>query len=310
MHNWRYQSKDILDSFGGQCVSAINNVNIYSVSTVSEPKNNCMIFVTSDKWKEEYKEKLGSVNNSFIIIEKAIMDNMGLILENNHVVLVENSRLYFAKALGEIVKSRKTNRQYKVLNNFVIMGENVKIGNGCTFEPFTFIDHDVIIKNNVTIKTGAKIRQYTKLGNNVVIGENSVIGAQGFGIEKDLDGRPIRIPHVGGVCIEDNVEVGALTSIVAGTIVPTHIAQNCFIDDLNHIAHNCIIDEGTLTTGCVQLGGSAHIGKNGYIAPNATIRTGVSLGNDSFVGQASSVQKDFGDNINLVGNPARTFNKK
>lgn len=310
MHNWGYQSKDILDCFGGESISIIDNVKINSVATVGTPENNCMIFATLEKWKEEYKEKLKCVNNSFIIIEKPIANDIRCILENNHVVAVKNARLYFAKALGVILKNRSLKRQYKVLKDFVVLGENVKIGNNCVFEPFTFIDHDVVINNNVVIKTGAKIRQYTQLGNNVVIGENSVIGAQGFGIEKDLDGKPVRIPHIGGVQIDDNVEIGALTSIVAGTITPTHIANNCFIDDLNHIAHNCFIDEGTLSTACAEIGGSACIGKNGYIAPNSTIRNGIVLGDNSFVGQASSVQKDFGDNINLVGNPAREFNKR
>jgi len=65
-----------------------------------------------------------------------------------------------------------------------------------------------------------------------------------------------------------------------------------------------------MTTGCIEMGGSSKIGKNSYIAPNSTIRNGIELGDNCFIGQASSVQKSFGDNTNLVGSPARPFERK
>lgn len=207
--------------------------------------------------------------------------------------------------IGKINKERN----YCMQDNY-IMGENVIIGENVSIEPQVFIDHDVVIGNNVIIRTGVKIRQNVIIEDNVIIGENSVIGAQGFGIEKDVDGKNLRIPHIGGVVIKENVEIGALSSIVSGTIFPTVIERNVFIDDLNHIAHNCHIGEGTLTTGKVEVGGSAKIGSNSYIAPNATIRNGISIGENCFIGQASSVQKSFGDNVSLVGNPAKIFDKK
>lgn len=94
-------------------------------------------------------------------------------------------------------------------------------------------------------------------------------------VETDEKGCHIRIPHIGGVVIGDNVEIGALTSIAAGTIHPTKIEEACMIDDLNHIAHNCVIGQGSLTTACTEISGSATIGKHCYIAPNVTIRNSV-----------------------------------
>ena len=120
----------------------------------------------------------------------------------------------------------------------------------------------------------------------------------------------MRIPHSGGLINGDNVEIGALTSIVSGTIAPTIIEESCFIDDLNHIAHNCSLHRGTMTTGCVEISGSASIGEYGYIAPNSTIRDGVHVGKNCFVGQATSVQKSFGDDVSLVGSPAKEFTRK
>lgn len=310
INNWMFDSSKIVCNLGGENISHINNVAINCIASATDPLNESMIFATQKKWKEEYRNKLDKIKNSFIILEEGIARDDCYILQNNHVVVVKNARLYFAKALDMILKEVSAKREYMSKENNVVIGENVKIGRECNIEPFVFIDHDVEIGDNVTIKCGAKIRSNVQICNNAVIGENSVIGAQGFGIETDKNGNNIRIPHIGGVVIGENVEIGALTSIVAGTINPTVVEKNCMIDDLNHIAHNCYLGQGTLTTGCAELGGSAKIGKNGYIAPNVTIRNGISLGENCFVGQASSVQKSFGDNVNLVGSPAKIFNKK
>lgn len=306
MLEFNYSSKVLIEQLGGDVI--INkNIFINNVATVNNPENNSIMFFTIKKWKNEYEHRISDLRKCFIIIEPQLSDIFKKLSINNCVVVTENARLYFAKALKKIINDSSKKRKYKSYGINCIIGENVSIGKDSLIEPFVFIDHNVIIGNNVTIKSGAKIRQNVIIHDNVIIGENSVIGAQGFGIERDEDIGNIRIPHIGGVIIKENVEVGALTSIVSGTIKPTIIGKNVFIDDLNHIAHNCNIGEGTLTTAAVQIGGSATIGMNSYIAPNATIRNGISIGDNCFIGQASSVQKAYGNDFSLVGNPAREF---
>lgn len=309
-YRWMYNSKKIVEELSGYEIGEKKDVIINNVSTLDEPLNHSMVFVGKKKWKMEYADKLNELSESFLILENDVSKNLSVAIKNNHVIEVRNARLYFAKALAKILKDISANRRYRIESNNIVIGENVIVGKNCSIEPFVFIDHDVEIGSNVNIKSGAKIRSNVIVKNNVVIGENSVIGAQGFGIESDEDGRNIRIPHIGGVIIGENVEIGALTSVVSGTIKPTIIEKKCMVDDLNHIAHNCILGAGTWSTGCVEFSGSARIGRNGYISPNATIRNGMSLGDNCFIGQASSVQKSFGDNVNLVGNPAKIFNKK
>lgn len=309
MHKWNYNSKLLIKTFNGKVIGN-ENIIIDSVTTVNDLKENSILFFTKKKWSDEFLNKIHNIKNCFVIIEPDLLDFFSEVSTSNCIVITENARLYFAKALITIINSKNDGRDYKKYGLDCIIGENVYIGKGCIIEPFVFIDHDVSIGNNVTIKSGTKIRQNVVIKDNAVIGENSVIGAQGFGIEKDENENNIRIPHIGGVLIKENVEIGALTSIVAGTIHPTVIEKNVFIDDLNHIAHNCSIGEGTLTTAAVQIGGSVIIGANSYIAPNATIRNGISLGESCFIGQASSVQKSFGNNVSLVGNPSKQFEKK
>lgn len=309
MNDWNYESNTLIDKLGGTIIND-KMVTIERASTSNAPQNNSIIFFSNKKWKEEYMEKLTSVKRSFIIIEPGLSRKFSDVAENNCVVEAENARLYFAKALKCIIESVNVRREYRTYGVNAVIGENVHIGENCSIEPFVFLDHDVFIGNNVKIKSGAKIRQNVIIEDNVVIGENSVIGAQGFGIESDEEAGNIRIPHIGGVIIKENSEIGALTSIVAGTIQPTLIECNVFIDDLNHIAHNCKIGKRTLSTAAVQISGSAQIGEDSYIAPNATIKNGISIGQRCFIGQASSVQHSYEDNQFIVGNPARNIRKK
>ena len=309
MRNWNFDSKLILDSFGGVSLG-VSHVMINDTKSLGSPIDNALMFATKKKFNMDCIDALRTITDACIIIESELIEYFKDISLKNHIIVVENPRLYFAKALKLIIESSNRNRKYIMKDNNIIIGENVCIGRNCTLEPSIFIDNNVVIGDDVIIKTGAKIRENVIIGNNVVVGENTVIGGQGFGIEKDSDGRNIRIPHIGGVIIGNNVEIGALASIASGTMEPTIIEDNCFIDDLNHIGHNCKIGTGTMTTACAQFGGSSSIGANGYIAPNSTIRNGIKLGDNCFVGQTTSVQKSFGDNVSLVGSPAREFERK
>ena len=277
---------------------------IVGVSAIHSPQDFTMLYIRGRSWKSEYNANLSSLKNSLILIDHTVQLNHE-IEENNTIIKSDNARLDFAKILKLILDKTKIDREYTSSGNFVTIGENVKIGKNVVIEPFVFIDHDVTIGDGSALKTGCRIRQYVTIGKNVIIGENSVIGAQGFGIETDEEGKTIRIPHLGGVVIKDNVEVGALTSVVGGTIEPTIIESNAMIDDLNHIAHNCQIGQGTLITGCAEVSGSVEIGEKSYIAPNSTLRSGISLGRNCFIGQGANVIGDVPDGTTVFGNPAK-----
>lgn len=308
-NNWKFESAELLEFLGEKiAVFGTEKPLINDCCTIGEPRNGCLMFATTKKWKKEYSDRLKAVKSSVIIAEDGIRSELEDFGENGLVIISDNARLTFAESLKFILDTIRSKRKYTVKDN-ITFGENVKIGKNCVIEPFVFIDHDCVLEDNVVICTGTKIRENVTIGANSVIGNNCVIGAQGFGIESGPDNRKVRIPHIGGVRIGRNVEVGSLVSITAGTILPTLIEDNCFIDDLTHIAHNCHFGKGTLAAACGSFGGSFTVGENGYFATNVTMRNGISLGDDCFVGQGSSVQKSFGNNVSLVGNPAREFNR-
>jgi UDP-3-O-[3-hydroxymyristoyl] glucosamine N-acyltransferase len=170
----------------------------------------------------------------------------------------------------------------------------VTIGANCEIGESTFIYPNVTIGPNVSI------------GRNCVIKSGTVIGQPGFRIYRDGSGVPQHFPHVGGVIIEDEVEIGALNTVAAGTIHPTVIECHVKTDDHVHIAHNCHIGARTLITACAELSGSVWVGADCWIGPNASVRDGVSIGEGAFVGIAANVVEPVSARATVYGNPART----
>ena len=161
------------------------------------------------------------------------------------------------------------------------------------------------IHPTAVVMEGAVIHDGVTIGANSVIGNNAVIGGQGFGFALDDDRPPLRIRHLGGVNIGEGVEVGALSTVCAGTITPTTIGDHCKIDDHVHVAHNVQMGEQCIITGCVEISGSVTIGDKAWLGPNCAIRNGLSIGAGALVGVGAAVLKSVPDGVTVAGNPAR-----
>jgi len=284
------------------------DIQINNVSTIKNPENHSLIF--TKKWSKEIEDKLININHSLILIIKNDTKINNNIIKNNECIFVDNPRLEYAIILNYILsKQAKKDRHYKELNNRVIIGENVNIGEGTTIEPFVFIDHDVQIGDNCVLKAGVKIDSNVSIGDNVKIGQNSVIGGPGFGIEKNLDGSLIRIPHFGGIIIGNNLEIGVLVTIKSGTIEPTIIENNVMIDDHVHISHNVNIKNGCIVTVASSIGGSVVVGENSWLGINCSIKNGVKIGKNVLVAMGAVVRKSIKDNTLVAGEASKVFPK-
>lgn len=151
------------------------------------------------------------------------------------------------------------------------------------------------------ISFSAIIYPWVKIGRTVSVGPYSVIGKDGFGYSKD--GR--KIPHMAGVILGDNVEIGANCCIDRGKLDDTTIGANTKLDNLVHIAHNCKIGKSNLICAGVIIGGSVTTGDNCFIGLNATIRDHVKIGNNVIIGCGANVVKDVPDGLTVKGNPAK-----
>ena len=194
--------------------------------------------------------------------------------------------------------------EFDIVNGAYI-AKSAKIGNNCLILPGTYIGGEVEIGDNCYIGTGARLVGEIHIGNNVVIRENSVIGADGLSTDRDENGKALTMPQFGGVVIEDDVQIGALTVIGRGAIDNTILKRGSKIDNSSFISHNVVVGEDTFVVGETIMFGSSSTGRQAFISGNSTIRDGRHIGDKAIVGMGSVVVKDVADGMIVKGNPAK-----
>lgn len=189
--------------------------------------------------------------------------------------------------------------------NGAYIAKTAKVGNNCRILPGAYIGGEVEIGDNCYIGLGSKLVGEIHIGNNVIIRENSVIGADGLSTDRDENGRALTMPQFGGVIIEDDVQIGALTVIGRGAIDNTILRRGSKIDNSTFISHNVTVGEDTFVVGESIMFGSSSTGKQVLISGNSTIRDGRHIGNKAVIGMGSVVVKNVEDGAVVKGNPAR-----
>ena len=189
---------------------------------------------------------------------------------------------------------------------FAYIGENVKTGNNVKIFPSAVIGENVSIGNNVTIHAGVIIYSDCVLGNNITIHAGSIIGSDGFGFAPNADGSYQKIPQLGNVIIEDDVEIGSNTTIDRATIGSTIIKKGVKIDNLIQIAHNVEIGENTVIAAQVGISGSTKIGKGVMMGGQSGTIGHIVIADGIKIAARTGITKDFKEaGITLSGYPAR-----
>jgi len=183
------------------------------------------------------------------------------------------------------------------------------IGSNFKQHPSAVIEDGVTIGDNVIVEANVVIYKGTKIGNDCIINANSVIGGTGFEVDY-VDNKLRKITHVGGVTIEDNVEIGANTCIDKGlTDGDTIIGANTKIDNLVQIAHHCIIGKNVLICANAQLSGTVIVEDDCYIAPSVNIRNQVTIVKGTKIGMGAVVTKSIQKKGTYIGVPAKEMIK-
>jgi UDP-3-O-[3-hydroxymyristoyl] glucosamine N-acyltransferase len=184
-----------------------------------------------------------------------------------------------------------------VISPMSLVEGNVEIGAGVTIEPFCTVGPHVTIGAGSVIRSGARIYPRVTIGANCVIGANAVIGSEGYGFVRDEDGNKLRIPHLGGILIGSQVEIGASSVVQYGTISPTVIEDYVKIDDKVVIGHNVRVGRSVSLTGGVVIGGSATVESETWIGMNSTVKNGRIVGAHTLIGMDVSVQRDLPEKV-------------
>lgn len=188
---------------------------------------------------------------------------------------------------------------------FAYVGENVVLGNNVKIFPQVFIGDNVTIGDNCILHPGVKIYHSCKLGKQVTVHAGSIIGSDGFGFAPQADGSFKKVPQIGNVVIEDNVEVGANATIDRATIGSTLVKSGAKLDNLIQVAHNVEVGNNTVIAAQAGVSGSTKIGNNVMIGGQAGIVGHIHIADGSRINAQSGVSKTIKTpNSAVTGSPA------
>jgi UDP-3-O-[3-hydroxymyristoyl] glucosamine N-acyltransferase len=191
-----------------------------------------------------------------------------------------------------------------LIDPHVVIGKNVAIGARVRLHPNVTIYDEVEIGDDSEIHSGVAIRENSAIGKRVIIHNNAVIGADGFGFAKDEKRRWLKIPQTGRVVIEDDVEVGAGTTIDRASTGETRISRGTKLDNLVQIGHSCVVGEDALICAQVGLAGSSRVGDRVILTGQVGIGGHITVGDDAILYPQSGVPNDVAPGEVLVGTPA------
>src|SRR5438876_3207292 len=186
----------------------------------------------------------------------------------------------------------------------VAIGKNVRLGNRVRIHANATIYDNVTIEDETEIHSGVAIRENTIIGKRVIIHNNVVIGSDGFGFAKDEQRHWLKIPQTGRVVIEDDVELGAGTTIDRASTGETRIKRGAKLDNLVQVGHSCVVGEDALLCAQVGMAGSSRIGDRVILTGQVGIGGHITVGDDAILYPQSGVPNDVAPGEILVGTPA------
>ncbi len=268
-----------------------------------------------------YEEHLYTTDASIVIVnkdfnlEKAIKDTCTLIR-------VDDAYQSFTKLLETYNKSKNIRvgiesqtfiSENATIGNDIYVGafayisDHAVIGNNVKIYPHTYIGDNAKIGDNTIIFSGVKIYHDCEVGKDCILHAGAVIGSDGFGFAPNNENSYDKIPQIGNVIIEDDVEIGPNNCIDRATMGSTIIKKGVKTDNLVHIAHNVVVGENTVLAGQTGISGSAKVGKNCMTGGQVGITGHITVGNNVKIAGQSGVSKNIKDNQVLQGSPAFSY---
>ena len=187
---------------------------------------------------------------------------------------------------------------------FAYIGENAHIGNNVKIYPQTYVGDNSTIGDNSTLFAGVRVYHNIVIGSRCILHSGVVVGADGFGFAPTADGSYQKIDQIGNVVIEDDVEIGANTTVDRATLGSTIIHRGVKLDNLCQVAHNVVVGESTVMASQSGIAGSGKVGSHCIIAGQVGIVGHIEIGNHVTIAAQSGVTRNFPDNVTILGSPA------
>jgi UDP-3-O-[3-hydroxymyristoyl] glucosamine N-acyltransferase len=292
------------------------NISVTSFGKIEEAEDGQLAFLANPK----YEEYLYSTKASVIIINEALELKQPVTAT---LIRVSDAYTAFAKLLStyqQMMQQQLTGVQEPVyisasasygenvfIGAFAYLSDNVKVGNGTKIYPNAYLGNNVKIGDNSIIHAGVKIYHDCVIGNNVIIHAGTVIGSDGFGFAPQADGSFKKVPQIGNVIVEDNVEIGANATIDRATIGSTIIRSGAKLDNLIQIAHNVEIGNSTVVAAQSGISGSTKVGKGVMIGGQVGIVGHINIGDGAKINAQSGVSKSVEAGKAVTGSPAHDY---
>jgi UDP-3-O-[3-hydroxymyristoyl] glucosamine N-acyltransferase len=299
----------------GGTVEGDENVMVSNLSKIEEGVVGTLSFLANPKYTNYIYDTNASiviVNNS-LELEKPIKSNCTLIrVEDSYAsfaTLLEMYNQFKGNKSGieqpSFISEKSVHGTDCYIGAFAYVGQNVKIGNNTKIYPHVYIGDHCTIGDNTTLFSGVKVYHECIIGNNVTIHSNTVIGSDGFGFAPQ-DGKEFaKVPQIGNVVIEDNIEIGSNCSIDRATLGSTILRKGVKLDNLVQIAHNVEVGENTVIAGLSGVAGSTKVGKNCMIAAQVGIVGHIKIADGvKIAGQAGVGASILKENEIVQGSPS------
>ncbi len=291
------------------------NAEVYKLAKIEEGSLGSLTFLSNPK----YQNYIYSTQATITIVNKSFEPEQPI---STTLIKVEDAYQSFSKLLEyynqvklmksgieqpSVLSENVTYGDDLYLGSFCYVGKNVKIGNNVKIYPNTFIGDNVIIGDNCLFFAGVRIYSETEIGNNCVIHSGVIVGSDGFGFAPLEDGTYSKIPQIGNVILEDDVEIGSCTTIDRATMGSTIIRKGVKLDNQIQIAHNVEIGENTVIAAQTGIAGSSKIGKNCMIGGQVGVAGHITIGDNVRIQAQSGIGKSLKDGEIVQGSPAFNY---
>ncbi len=283
-------------------------VEISAVAAIEEARAGEITFIANSK----YLPKLGETQASAVIVSKEVTqgDKPLLCVTNPYlafakILILFSQKPYQAKGIHSNAWVSPTAKLGKELTLYPLayVGDRCVIGDRVTLYPGVYVGEDSAIGEDSILYSNASIYPGTVIGKRVILHSGVVVGSDGFGYVKDGK-RNVKIPQIGSVEIEDDVEIGANSAVDRATFGKTIIQRGVKIDNLVQVAHNVVIGEDSILCAQVGISGSTRLGSNVTLAGQVGVVDHTEIGDNVMVGAQAGVTRRLTPNQGYVGSPA------
>jgi len=315
----KFKASQIAEILEGD-IEGDENVHVDKLSKIEEGKEGSLTFLSNPK----YTSFIYSTNASIVIVNKGFIPEKEI---KSTLIKVDDAYKAFSTLL-EYYNQAKLNKSgietstyisesatvgdNLYLGAFSYIGDGVHIGNNVKIYPNAYISDNVLIGDYTTIFSGVKLLSDTIIGKNCIINAGAIIGSDGFGFSPNAEGIYSKIPQIGNVIIEDNVDIGAATTIDRATLGSTIIREGVKLDNQIQVAHNVEIGKNTVIAAQTGIAGSVKIGKNCLLGGQVGIAGHITIGDNVRIQAQSGIGRNIKDDEVIQGSPAfgySNFNK-